>query len=471
MITFQDFAKAQEAGLMPDYILTAINHHMGGEEYKLAVIADDYDKQQNTTINAFYRKIYTAAGVSAVDYTSANNKIASNFFHRLITQRDAYSLGNGIISFSDPEDKKKGKSKYSDKIKKALGTHFDTDLYNTAYAALKHGASFGFWNYDRLYVYPLTQFVPMYDENSGALRAGIRFWSLEWGRRPMNAVLYEEDGYTVYRSRKDGEGKSTLTEIQAKRPYKLNTIATPADGVEVIGGENYGSLPIVPLWANKGKQSAIVGLRSAIDSYDLIQSGFANDLQDCAQAYWIINNAMGMDSSDIQKFIDRIKFQHAAVADMDNSEIKPYTQEIPYNARVAFLNSIRSQIYEAFGAVDVHTVSAGSTNDHIMMAYQAQDEEADDFEYQIIEFVQQVLKIAGLPDAVPQFKRNRVANEYQQTQMIMLAAERLDDRAVLELLPFVPVDKIDGILQARGVKENSRFVDEESEETSDENAV
>ena len=115
-----------------------------------------------------------------------------------------------------------------------------------------------------------------------------------------------------------------LAEFEPKRAYKQKIAHNNADPDEIVGESNYISIPIVPLWGNKHRQSDLVGLRSKIDSYDLVKSGFANDLEDCAQIYWIIGNAMGMDDSDLAKFRDKIKFQHIAVMDTDNSNISQY---------------------------------------------------------------------------------------------------------------------------------------------------
>ena len=225
----------------------------------------------------------------------------------------------------------------------------------------------------------------------------------------------------------------------------------------IIGESNYGSLPIVPLWGSKHKQSTLVGMREKIDSYDLIQSGFANDLTDCAEIYWIIGNALGMDDKDIANFRERMKLQHVAVMDTDNSSITPYTQEIPSNARETFLKDIRASIYEDFGALDVHTVAAGATNDHIDAAYQPMDEEADDFEYQIIQCITQIEKLNGWEVVIPQFKRNRISNQTEQTQMVMLAAQYLDDETVLSKLPFVSVDEVKEILGRKDGEEGRLF--------------
>ena len=277
----------------------------------------------------------------------------------------------------------------------------------------------------------------------------------------MYAVLYEEDGFSKYRSDiKNGD----FVEIQQKRAFRVTVSRSEADGEEVIGEDNYGSLPIIPLWGSDLKQSTLVGMRAQIDSFDLIRSGFANDLTDVSQIYWIVSNAGGMDDNDLARFRDRLKLLHIATADMENSSVTPYTNEIPYNARQTYLDDIRAGIYEDFGGLDVHTVAAGATNDHIDAAYQPMDEQADDYEYQIIEFVQQLLRLLGLPDSTPIFKRNRISNELEQTQMVLSAAQYLDDETILKKLPFITIDEVKDIMDKMINEQEDRFGEDEIEE-------
>lgn len=464
MLTFQDFL--EEPNVL-DFIGKAINQHVSSEDYKTAQEADAYDRQKNTTIYNYVRMIFTSTGTPVQDFTAANNKIASNFFHRLNTQRCMYSLGNGI-SFSDHKDKRKvnGVEQTVDLTDEMLGAEFDTDLKDGAYKALIHGVSFGFWNLNKLYIFPLTEFVPLWDEETGALRAGIRFWQLDKDK-PITAVLYEEDGYTKFRGGRHS-GNMNFAVVQPKTAYKQVYLESAADGVEVVGAENYGSLPIVPLWGSKLHQSTLVGMQRAIDSYDLIRSGFANDLTDCAQIYWIISNCSGMTEPELARFRDRLKVQHIAVADTDNSAVTPYTQEIPFQARQTYLDAIRAGIYEDFGGLDVHTIAAGATNDHIDAAYQPLDENADDFEYQIIKFVQQILALMGVEDT-PVFKRNRISNQKEQVEMVMMEAQYLDDETVLQKLPNITVDEIPGILQRKGLENQDRFDLDIPDDEKDEN--
>lgn len=442
MLTYQDFLEESDKKA---FIGKAINQHTDSEMYRVAVSANNYDRQKNETIYNYVRTILTAGGTEVEDFTAANNRIASNFFHRLNTQRCTYSLGNGV-SFTQHKEKRTdedGTETTVDLTKEMLGPDFDTDLKDGAYKALIHGLSFGFWNLNKLYIFPLTEFVPLWDEENGELRAGIRFWQLD-ENKPMTVILYEEDGYTKYRGGRHS-GNMNLNLVEPKRAYKQVYQVSEADGEEVVGVENYGKLPIVPLWGSNLHQSTLVGMQRAIDSYDLIRSGFANDLTDCAQIYWILSNCSAMTEPELARFRDRLKIQHIAVADREESDVTPYAQEIPYQARKEYLDHIRAGIYEDFGGLDVHTVAAGATNDHIDAAYQPLDENADDFEYQIIKFIRQILSLIGVED-MPVFKRNRISNQTEQTQMVMLAAQYLDDETVLQKLPFISVDEVAEIL-------------------------
>lgn len=451
MLTYQDFVEAGDAD-REGFVLEAIERHKSGRAYRTARIADEYDRQENTTINAYVQKVFDITGSKLVDFTASNNKIASNFFHRLNTQRAMYSLGQGV-SFVDVDEAGR-----EDTTKERLGRHFDHDLRTLAYDALIHGVCFGFWNLDRMFVFPLTEFCPLWDEYDGTLRAGIRFWRID-PSRPMQAVLYEADGYTRYRSRRDadGAGAERLEAIEGKRPYIEKMSYTPADGIEqVIGGENYSALPVVPMWGSRLHQSTLVGMRQAIDSYDLIRSGFANDLTDCAQIYWLVSNAGGMNDRDLQKFLDRLKINHVALVDSDDGDARAYTQEVPYAARQAYLQSIRDGIYEDFGALDVHAVAAGATNDHIDAAYQPMDEEASDFEYQVSEFVQQLLALMGIDDA-PIFKRTRISNQAEQVDMVMSEAQYLDRETVLRKLPNISPSEVQGIRERLDAEDGERM--------------
>lgn len=430
MVTFQEFDDLRNGTEgIGAAISRVIDDWKSGDLYKTAILADSYDKQRNDTIMTYVQKIFSLSGSKVEDFTASNNKIASNFFRRLNVQRNTYSLGNGV------NFEKEG-------IKERFGAKFDTRMIRAGYLALIHGVCFPFWN-DEMRIFEATEFAPLYDEETGVLTAGIRFWQID-EKKPMFAVLYEKNGYTKYR-KKEGD----FVEVQPLRTYRFSASYTAVDGVEIADEHNYSVLPIVPLWGSNLKQSTLVGLRSQIDSYDLIRSGFANDLTDVSQIYWIVENFGGMRDEDLARFRDRLKLNHIATADTsDGGKVTPYSQDIPFQARETYLASIRQSIFDDFGAFDVRGFSAGAkTATEIDAAYQPLDENADDFEAQIIEFLQNFGRIIGIAeeDSIPIFKRNRIANTTEAMQALAVA-DWLDTETKIRHTPIISVDEQEEVL-------------------------
>lgn len=441
MITWQDF-EALRALDVQSALQQVIAGWQSGEIYRTAVSADLYDRQRNETIMAYIKTMFSVTGLEIRDFTASNNKVTSNFFRRLNVQRNTYSVGNGLTFQAEG-------------IKERFGDRFDTEILRAAYFALIHGVCFPLWA-GRLYAFPATEFAPLWDEETGVLMGGVRFWQID-ADKPMYMVLYEADGYTKYRKH-----KGDFTAVQDKRGYIQRVRYTPADGDEVIGYDNYSALPIIPLWGSSLRQSTLIGMRSKIDSYDLIRSGFANDLTDVAQIYWLLENYGGMTQEDLARFMDRMKINHIVEADTsEGGKITPFMQEIPYQARQVYLDGVRQGIYDDFGALDVRTMaSAAKTATEIEAAYQPMDEEADDFEAQIIEFVQQLGALLGISaeDATPIFKRNRIVNQLEQVEMIAMEAQWLDEETVLGKLPNITPDEVAEIRARRAMEDRERIV-------------
>lgn len=449
MITFQEFLDEKDRDIN-SFIRRALSDHASDPMVKTAVLADEYNHQQNRTVMNYAKWLYDMNGMKVQDTVSSTNRIASNFFRRLNVQRNTYLLGNGVL-FVDKGTKKK------------LGGSFDKAVKNIAYKALIHGVSFGFWNNNKLINFTIHEFIPFWNEETSALSAGIRFWQLS-DNKPMNVTIYEADGYTDYI-----EIDNVFVQKADKRAYKTIVQHTEFGGDEVVGTENYSDLPIKAMWGSELHQSTLIGLRPNIDAYDLIKSGFANDLDDCAEIYWLISNASGMDEIDMTQFRDRLKLQHIAKVDRDQA-VTPYTQEVPSGSRETLLNRIKADIYEDFGALDVHTVAAGATNDHIDAAYQPMDEEADDFEFQVTEFIKQILSLIGIEDE-PKYKRNRISNQYEQVQMLVMEAPYLDEETILSKLPNITVDEVNEIIKRKTAEDIDRFgsdSEEDEEESEDE---
>lgn len=433
--TYQDFLNADDT---TKFVEAAIGTYKLSETYRIARLADEYDAQRNPTVSKTIRTLFDVQGAKIADRTVSNHRIASNLFNRLNTQRCMYSLGNGV-SFVDPDE---AQSNQPDTTKEALGSHFDHIIKEAGYHALIHGMSYLMWDVDEVYEFKATEVVPLDDETTGSMMACIRFWQLDRSK-PLNAVLYEADGYTTYQT-----VSGRFEQIGEKLSYAITYQYTNVDEMVPTSEDNYSALPVVRMYGSRLKQSTLVGMQEAIDAYDLILSGFANDLSDCAQIYWIVENYGGMTDEDLSQFLDRLKLNHIANADTQSGgKVTPYTQDIPYQARKTFLDDLKARIYEDFGALDVHTVSAGATNDHIDAAYQPLDENAADFEHWVSDAIVQLLSLQGIDDT-PIFKRSRISNVKEQVEILVQEAAWLDEATILRKLPNITPEEVQAVLTA-----------------------
>lgn len=451
MYTYQDLTQLTSEAERMEFILTAISQYKTTDLYKWAKEGDAYARMNNTTIAQYQKILYTVTGRAVPDNYTANHKCASGFYRIFTTQGTQYLLGNGA-TFENPDTK--------DRLG---GAKFDKQLQKLGKTALVMGVAFGFFNYDHIEVFSPLEFAPLWNEETGALSAGVRFWQIS-PDKPLRATLYEPDGYTEYIKRK-GEDMNVFTE---KRRYIQVVQSTAADGVQIMDGQNYPSFPIVPLWGNLERQCFLKGIKSQIDAYDLIKSGFANDLDDASVIYWTIQNAGGMDDIDLVKFIEHMKTVRAAVVGDgdDGARAEAHTIEVPYQSRETYLSRLENDLYNDAMALNTKIIAAGNvTATQIKAAYEPLNEKTDEFEYCVIDFIDAVLALIGLEDTVT-FKRSQISNMAEETNLILSAAQYLDEETVLRKLPFLNPDEVEEIMKRKSAEDIDRFMgaEEETEE-------
>lgn len=446
MLTYQDWvAVGEDERARAEFANRLIQEHESSDLYQIAKVADDYNRSLNTTTMNYQKTITDLQGRVWADKTATVHRSTSSFFQRFVMQLTQYLLGNGVTWEEKATDTKLGKT-------------FDTRLQQAAKAAMRGGVSFGFWNYDHLEVFQVYSkegcFAPLYDEEDGLLKAGIRYWQIDKGK-PLRAVFYELEGMTSYLWTKDPSFIPTLewqyiadnTYFKPREPYTTVVRQSEADGVEIIPGENYPAFPIVPLWANPNRQSEIVGLREKIDAYDFITNGWEDDL-DNAQIYWIIKGAGGMDDPDLAQFLDRLRTVKAA-APADGQEVDPVTLNLPVEAREKLLERLDKQLYRDAMILNPDDIASGAaTATQIRAAYEPQDCKASDLEYCILEFLDGILEIAGIEDHAT-FTRSKNTNVQEEVTTVVQAATYLSPeyvtRKILTLLG--DGDQADKILQ------------------------
>lgn len=444
MLTYEDWLECGDNEKQrTDFILNAVAEHEGSAAYKEAVAAQKYYDGENPTIMNYEKLIYDMKGMAHVDMWTANHKIASQFFKFTTDQEVAYLLGNGV-RFA--KDETKGK----------LGKIFDVRVLKAALHGRVQGQSFGFWNLDHIDVFRFDEFTPIYGQETGSLMLGIRRWRLD-KTKPVRYTLYEMDGYTEY-IRRVGE---EMTILATKRPYKVNIVSTQAEGTRITDGENYPGFPIVPFYASESKHSAIHGKRNTIDALDLITSNMVNNCDEGNLIYWVLVNCGGMDEEDDAAFLQQIKTTRVTHADGDDgAKAEAHIVEAPIDGDATAIDKLEARLYRDFQAFDPASVTAANQSaTAIRAAYVPLDLKCDiELEPQVTEFVLGILKLAGIDDE-PTYQRNRLINDTEETQKILMQAEHFDEEYIRQKLLTIngDIDMLEEINKRMDAEDSKRL--------------
>ena len=158
---------------------------------------------------------------------------------------------------------------------------------------------------------------------------------------------------------------------------------------------------------------------------------------------------------------------------MDGQEVEAVTINIPYEAREKLLDRIKRDLYDDYMALDVKEIASGAaTATEIRAAYEPMNAKADQFEYCDVDFLQEIMKLAGIEDE-PTFTRSMLVNTQEEVTTVLSAAGYLPKdyvtRKVLTILG--DGDQAEDLHNQMAADELSMAsdVDETEDETEDEN--
>lgn len=440
IFTAQDF---YESDNIEAAIITAINDHKSSPAYKEAEEAQAYYAGNNLEI---MRRLTYLQRHGLEDSKVKYHKLCSGFFPKLVKQLSQYLLGNGVT--------------LEEQVKSRLGIGFDKQLQRMGVQALVDGSNWGFWNVDKLVIFRVTEFVPLFDEQTGDLMAGIRFWQIH-PDKPLYVELFEIDGITKFK----GADNGSLQIIQDKKAY-ITKLRIDALGEEITDTENYPMIPIFQFKANDLGRSALTpGIRSMIDAYDFINSDLADGITQIEGLYKTIKDYGGDDAAQLINELQQLK---ATATVGDDSSVDFEVIEIPYEAKQTALELLRKQIYSDFQGLDMDTIKGSSlTNVAIKASMSDLDLRADELEWGSADLVHSILELLGIKNEEAQFKRRTLTNDTETVTNIYTARSDLDHRSALELNPTIPDSMVDEILdryaiEQLGINEEEEIIEEEN---------
>ena len=443
LLTYSDLQAATSEQDRIEFITQAIREHRNSVDFKTAEKAMAYYNGENPDIAAFEKYVYDLKGVAHRDLISANSKIRNGYYPLIIDEAVSHLLANGV-GFEH------------EKYKEKLGTDFDDRMKEIYREALICGVSYGFFDGENVIRIPYLHFVPVLDDYTGKLRAGI-YWTQIDPKKPLTVYFYEQDGFTIY-VQQYGEEMQIAEE---KQKYIVDYLENEVEKQYYIEDNSSSYLPIYPLYNLTGK-SNIIGSLEILIALDLMASQLVNNVSQAELVYWVLKNYGGMDDVADANFIINLVKSHIIHVD-DDGDATPHQITVPFEANDAAYARLKALLFENLRGVNHEVMDAGNlTATAINSAYSRLRNFSGLIESNVFEFIRGILRIAGIDDDETfTFEYNETINTTEAIQNVIASAPWLGDTATTEKLALLNGlgDKIDQIMAEKSAEDMMQFTD------------
>ncbi len=345
-----------------EQIKNFIDNDSASEKKKLARIGADYYDGKHDILN--YRIFYIDAnGQLQEDKTKSNIKICHPFFKIIADQEVQYILsGNdGIFKSDIPELQAELDARFNN------NDEFMSELYETILGCIVKGTEY-------MYAYVNSEGNTSYQcaDSMGVIEVRAKetddgcdyliFWYVERiskDNKKIKRIQVWDSKQTHYFCQED-DGKIIPDESEELNP-RPHTIYKK-DGDEATYYEDFGFIPFFRLDNNRKQQSGILPIKDKIDSYDLMNCGLANNIQDTNEALYVVK---GFQGDNLDELMLNIKSKKHVGVDEDGG-IEVHTVDIPYEARKIKMEIDEKNIFR-FG-MGVNTESLKDTNATVSVA-------------------------------------------------------------------------------------------------------
>lgn len=444
---------SDDPGVVSGALKKAIEKDQQSKDKKRAKTAQKYYDFEHDILNnrIFYMD---DNGVLQEDKNASNVKIPHAFFTELVDQKVQYLLSNPVEYEVEDE-----------KLKEYLKEYYDED-FQVFLQEMVEGASIKAAEYayartnseDKLcfQVSNSIQTFSIFDETN-TVRGIIRYYDKDIYKNGKDekisyAEVWDEENVTVYVKEKNGPYQLDTSRDLNPRPH---VIAKDEEGQMLK--RSYGLIPFYRLSNNKSEKTDLEPIKPLIDDYDLMAAFLSNNLQDFAEAIYVVKGFDGDDLSDLRQ---NIKAKKTVAVDSDG-DVDVRTVTIPTEARKIKLEIDKDAIYKFGMGFDSTQIGDGNiTNVVIKSRYALLDMKANKAEVRlrsllawcnemIVNDINRRFNTAyNAGDITVNIVRETMVNERDiveiekieaETKLIVIesllaVAPRLDDESVLKLI-------------------------------------
>lgn len=341
------------------------------------------------------------------DKTKSNIKISHPFFTELVDQCVQYMLSgkDGFIRSDKPE------------LQKELDAYFNEneDFVSELYELLTGVQVKGF---EYMYAYKnkddRTAFkcanamgvVEVQESETEDQCAYVIYWYKDTtckDNKEIRRIQVWDDRQTTYFCQvNDGHIVPDESQKVNPRPHILYKM----EGDESTYTGSYGMIPFFRMDNCRKQYSALKPIKPLIDDYDLMSCGLSNNIQDTAEALYVIK---GYNDDNLDAVRMNINAKKMIGTPDEKSDVEVRTVDVPYQARVAKLELDEKNIYRFGMGFNSSQIGDGNiTNIVIKSRYALLDLKCNKLEISLKQLMRKLLNVV-LPEIN---ERNRT--DYKQ---------------------------------------------------------
>lgn len=333
---------------------------------------------------------YDADGNLTEDKTRSNIKISHPFFTELVDQQVQYMLSDadGYVKSDDEALQRELDEYFND------NEDFTAELYDvlTDTVARGFGYMYGYKGADDRLKFQRADSLGVVEVRARETDDDteyVIYWYVDRINKERQEIkriqVWDSERCWYYKQIEDGAIETDDDEPVNPRPHVL--YKKPGD--ESTYYEGFGFIPFFRLDNNRKQASGLKPIKALIDDYDLMSCGLSNNLQDTAEALYVVS---GFQGDNLGELIENIKVKkHIGVDDNGSVDIK--TVDVPYEARQAKLELDEKNIYRFGMGFNSAQVGDGNvTNIVIKSRYALLDLKCNKLEIRLKQFLRKILK-------------------------------------------------------------------------------
>lgn len=387
-----------------------------------------------------YRVFFIDAdGQVQEDKLKSNIKISHPFFKILVDQEAQYMLsGKGEYVKSDIPELQSEMNDYFN-----YNDDFNSELYDLLVGCISKG-------FENMYVYKNAEgkmafqcadsigVIEVREKETDDGCAYVIYWYIDRIGKDNKRIkrIQVWDSTQVFFYVQEGDGKILLDESEPINPRPHTTYKK--DGDESIYYEDFGFIPFFRLDNGKKQFSGLKPIKPLIDSYDLMNCGLANNIQDTNEALYVVKGFQGDNLDELMLNIKAKK--HIGVDEEGGVEIK--TIDIPVEARKTKMEIDEKNIFRFGMGVNTEALkdTSATTSVAIKSAYANLDLKCDGLTKELKKFMRKLVEVVlkeindekgtdyQVKDIYFNFEREIITNAQENAQIKLFEAQEQQTR-------------------------------------------